>query len=62
MATGEAQQILNAVTQAAQAAAEAAKALREANEQAKANRSGFSEPLGKGVGPASHFWLSTIFC
>ena len=43
MATGEAQQILNAVTQAAQAAAEAAKALREANEQAKANRSGFSE-------------------
>ena len=43
MATGEAQQILSAVTQAAQAAAEAAKALREANEQAKANRSGFSE-------------------
>ena len=43
MATGEAQQILKAVTQAAQAAAEAAKALREANEQARANRSGFSE-------------------
>ena len=43
MATGEAAQILNAVTQAAQAAADAAKALREANEQARANRSGFSE-------------------
>ena len=34
---------MNAVTQAAQAAADAAKAPPEANKQAKANRSGFSE-------------------
>eukprot|EP00435_Cladocopium_sp_Y103_P033939 s4093_g8.t1 len=43
MSSAEATQILNAVTQAAQAASEAARALRESNEQAKAQRGGFSE-------------------
>eukprot|EP00435_Cladocopium_sp_Y103_P018349 s2423_g4.t1 len=43
MTTPEAQQILDAVTRAANAASEAAQALREANEQSKASRSGLSE-------------------
>ena len=43
MTTTEAQQILDAVTKAANAASEAAQALREANEQSRSSRSGFSE-------------------
>eukprot|EP00435_Cladocopium_sp_Y103_P071092 s421_g36.t1 len=43
MTTPEAQQILDAVTRAANAASEAAQALREANEQSRANKSGFAE-------------------
>ena len=39
----EAAQILEAVTLAAQAASEAAKALKESNDQSRAQRSGFSE-------------------
>ena len=41
--TTEATQILEAVTLAAQSASEAAKALREANDQKRSQRSGFSE-------------------
>ena len=39
----QAEQILEAVTLAARAASEAAVALREANEQSRSQRSGFSE-------------------
>ena len=43
MATTEAAQILEAVTLAARAASEAAQALKEANDQSRSQRSGFSE-------------------
>ena len=43
MSTAQASQILEAVSRAADAAAQAAQALKESNEQARAQKSGFAE-------------------